>query len=64
MEAFLAWLPLLLIIAAVVVMARYQMSSYRKHVDRVEASNGELVTLNREMVAELREIKEVLRERK
>jgi len=57
-------LPLLLLIGAGAWLSRYQMKSYGKHVDKVEAINNELLTLNREVVAELREIKELLKDRK
>ena len=57
-------LPLLLLIGAGVLLSRYQMKSYGKHVDKVEAINNELITLNRDMVAELRQIKEILKDRK
>ena len=64
MESFFAWLPLIVIFGLLIVLAAYQMRSYGKHVDRVQTINDEILAINREMIAELREIKEILRDRK
>ena len=39
------------------------MSTYSEHVAEVKAINDELIALNREAVAELREIKQILKDR-
>lgn len=64
MEAFLGWLPLIVIFVLLIVLAVYQMRSYGRHVDRVQTINDEILALNREMIGELRQIKEILRDRK
>lgn len=56
--------PLGVLILAGAWLSRYQLRSYGKHVAQVEAINNELLTLNRDMVAELREIKAILKDRK
>ena len=63
MDALSFVLPLLLLLGVIFLIARYQMRSYGKHVERVENINDELVSLNRQIVVELREIKEILRDR-
>ena len=64
MEAFLAWLPLIFFLVLFVALAVYQMRSYGRHVDRVQTINDEILAINREMIGELRQIKEILRDRK
>ena len=62
-----AWLtPLLILLVfmgAGVLISKRQMRSYGKHVAEVKAINDELVAINRKMVAELREIKTILKGR-
>ena len=47
-----------------VAMARLSMKSYSRHVARVEEINKDLTALTQEMVAELREIKQLLKDQK
>jgi hypothetical protein len=62
-----AWLPpvliLLVFLGAGVALSRRQMKSYGQHVAEVKAINDELIAINRDMVAELREIKTILKDR-
>lgn len=60
----IAWLPLILIMGGYLVYARYAQRGYRQHIDRVEAINDRLVDSNSQIIAELRDIKEILRDRK
>ena len=67
MDDLIAWLPLLVIFAVLavfMVLAIRQSRSYGRHVDRVHSINDEILTTNREMISELREIKELLRDRR
>ena len=64
MEAFLGWLPLIVIFVLFIALAVHQMRSYGRHVDRVQTINDEILAINREMIGELRQIKEILRDRK
>lgn len=64
LETLLAWLPLVIIMVAVVFFSRRSMKSYAAHVAHVEKINNELVEINREMIAELREIKQILKDQK
>ena len=67
MEFVATWAPLILFVAFFVFiasrMSRKQMGAYSEHVAEVKAINDELIALNREMVAELREIKQILKDR-
>lgn len=63
MEAFVTWLPLIVIFVLFIVLGAYQMRGYGRHVDRVQSINDEILAINREMISELREIKEILRDR-
>lgn len=63
-EAFLAWLPLIVIAIVFAALMRWSMVSYGRHVTKVESINDELVTINRAMIAELRDIKQLLKDRK
>jgi uncharacterized protein YneF (UPF0154 family) len=67
MSSFSDLLPLIVIFVVLIVvgawMSKRQMSSYGKHVAEVKAINDEIVKMNREMVAELREIKQILKDR-
>ena len=63
-ELIAAWLPLAIIIVVVVIMGRLSMKSYSNHVARVEQINQENTALTREMVAELREIKQLLKDQR
>lgn len=62
-EALIAWLPLIVILGVFLGLGIYQMRKHQGHVDQVTDINNELVAINREMIAELREIKELLRDR-
>jgi len=67
-ELLFAWLPLIVIVIGYLVYARYTQRSYwanyKGHIDRVEAINDRLIASNADIVAELREIKEILKDRK
>ena len=63
MEAFIAWLPLLVLLGAVWWGYRVSMRRYKEHVDEVNTVNQKIVDTNQEMIAELREIKELLKRR-
>ena len=63
-EFIVAWAPLALVIIIMVAMARLSMKSYSRHVARVEEINKDLTALTQEMVAELREIKQLLKDQK
>ncbi len=63
-EQVVAWSPLIIVVVAVAITGRMSMKSYSDHVARVEAINQDLVKMNSEMVAELREIKHILKDRK
>lgn len=61
-ETFAAWLPLLIILIAFFVWARSAKKHYQGHVDEVNAVNQQIVDTNREMIAELKEIKQILKD--
>ncbi|MBO6639680.1 MAG: hypothetical protein JJ920_18110 [Roseitalea sp.] len=61
-ELIAAWLPFLVLLAVVWVGYRYSMKHYRSHVDEVNAVNQQIVDTNREMIAELKEIKQILKD--
>jgi hypothetical protein len=63
-ELIAAWLPIVVIAVVFGLVMRYSAKSYARHVDRVQAINDETLAINREMIAELREIKELLKDRK
>jgi len=63
-EQIVIWAPLVLIIIAVVITGRMSMKSYSNHVARVEEINKDISALTQEMVAELREIKQLLKDQK
>lgn len=64
LEALIAWLPFVLIIGVFLWFSVSQMRSYKKHVDRVQTINDEILEINQAMIAELREIKEILKDHK
>lgn len=64
LDALIAWLPLVVIFLVFIALGSHQMRSYKQHVDQVTDINNELVAINREMISELREIKEILKDRK
>lgn len=57
------FLPLVLIFVAIACLARYQMRQYSAHVAQVNAINPEILSSNREMTAELKELNRTLKER-
>ena len=61
-EAIIAWLPLLALVALFLSLVARSQKSYKRHVDEVNAVNQQIVDTNREMIAELREIKELLKD--
>lgn len=63
-ELVVAWAPLVIIFVLVIVMGRLSMKSYSSHVARVEEINKDLVVMTQEMVAELREIKQLLKDQR
>ncbi|WP_417579298.1 hypothetical protein [Pelagibacterium sp.] len=62
-ELFAAWLPFIILVVVFVVLSRLAQRSYKKHVDDVNAVNQAIVDTNRGMIAELREIKQILKDR-
>ncbi len=62
-----AWLPVVFVVALFLGgawwVSRQQMRSYGQHVAEVKAINDEIVATNRDMIAELREIKQILKDR-
>jgi BMFP domain-containing protein YqiC len=70
-DLFVAWAPLLLILAAFLFIGRRQMKTYYAHVDDVNRVNRELVdvtkdvaAVSRQNLAALQEIKSLLEGRK
>jgi hypothetical protein len=63
-EAIVAWLPVIIIALAIGYAGRQSMKSYAGHVSRIEAMNNDLVDQNGEILAELREIKQLLKDQK
>ena len=64
MDGLVAWVPLALFVALFAFFFRRSTRSYYEHVDQVNAVNQAIVDTNKEMIAELREIKEILRNQK
>jgi hypothetical protein len=58
-----AWLPLGVILLVFGLVGWLSTRSYSRHVAEVNAVNQAIVDTNREMIAELREIKQVLKDR-
>ena len=67
MDIIAAWLPFVVVVSLFLGIglwiSKHQMRRYGEHVDQVNAVNDELKAINREMLAELREIKEILKDR-
>lgn len=63
LESLLAWAPLALFAGVFIWFGIRQMNSYHAHVEEVKHINDELIVLTREMAAELREIKQILKDR-
>lgn len=61
-ETLAAWLPLIIILVVFVFWGRAAKKQYQKHIDEVNGVNQQIVDTNREMIAELREIKQVLKD--
>lgn len=61
-ETLAAWLPLVIILAAFFFWARTAKKQYQKHIDDVNGVNQQIVDTNREMIAELQEIKQILKD--
>ena len=59
---FAAWLPFLFLLAFLFFFARSANKHYRQHVDEVNVVNQQIVDTNREMIAELKEIKQILKD--
>ena len=53
----------LLLLSGILWISRKQMGSYGRHVAEVKAINDEIVAINRQVIAELREIKQILKDR-
>ena len=56
------WLPFIILLVAVFFFMRSANRHYRSHVDEVNAVNQQIVDTNREMIAELKEIKQILKD--
>lgn len=61
-ETLAAWLPLLVILAVFLFWARAARKQYQRHVDEVNGVNQQIVDTNRDMIAELQEIKQILKD--
>ena len=62
-EFLVAWGPFLLFAVLFIGIGIQQMRRYEAHVNEVKHINDELIELTREMAAELREIKQILKDR-
>lgn len=62
-EFLVSWGPFLLIAILLIGIGVQQMRRYEAHVNEVKHINDELIELTREMAAELREIKQILKDR-
>ncbi len=63
-ELIVAWLPLIILMGIWWFLVRKWNRQYRGHVDQVNAINAEILAANREMLAELSEIRKALQDRK
>ena len=63
MSDLVVWLPLVLLLVAFGLFLRRSTRTYYEHVNQVNAVNQAIVDTNNEMIAELREIKDILRDR-
>ncbi|MBV6657448.1 MAG: hypothetical protein KI785_06730 [Devosiaceae bacterium] len=61
-DHFATWGPLVLLLVVFLVWGRSAQSKYKQHVDDVNAVNQQIVDTNREMIAELKEIKQILKD--
>lgn len=64
MEAFLAWLPLLIILVFFGFFARKSNSTYKQHIKDVNSVNQQIVDTNKEMIGVLEEIRDELKNSK
>jgi hypothetical protein len=64
MDLLAVWAPVAFFLIVAVVASVYQMRSYGRHVDRVQKMQDEMLALSRESIIELREIKEILKDRR
>lgn len=62
MEMIGVWLPFIILIGVVLFLIRAGNRQYRVHVDEVNAVNQQIADTNREMIAELKEIKQILKD--
>ncbi|MCD7058337.1 hypothetical protein [Pelagibacterium xiamenense] len=62
MELLVALLPVLILVALVVAVARWAQRAYKRLVDETSAANRAIADSNRELIAELREIKQILKD--
>lgn len=58
-----AWLPVVLLIAVTVWLMQRSRRSMARHVGDTEAINNRILEANREIVLELREIRQILKDR-
>ena len=63
LESLAAWIPLIVILAIFLLFLRYTKRTREKYMGDMQKMNEDVINLNREMVAQLREIKEILRDR-
>lgn len=61
-ETLAAWLPLLVILAVFFFWARTAKKQYQRHIDEVNGVNQQIVDTNRDMIVELQEIKQILKD--
>ena len=66
-EILVAWLPLIVLLGFfgfIFYKSKQQYADYKNHVEKVNSVNQQIVETNREMIAELKEIKNIVRDRK
>ena len=61
-DHLVAWGPLAFLVAVIWFWGRSANNKYKQHVDEVNAVNQQIVDTNREMIAELKEIKQILKD--
>ena len=61
-EHIATWLPLIVLLVVFGLWGRSANRRYKLHIDDVNAVNQQIVDTNREMIVELREIKQILKD--